>query len=214
MAYSHTRFRKTLAIVRILTGAVFVMIGSFKVSSLEFGKMVFPQFLENAIKSGAAEWIRPLLEWVVANGPARIGVTIGFVELFIGIALVLGLAVRPAALLGMFYSAGLLVATWNDAGTAPSMLQSTEHQFRNLFPFLVFLLLGVGHAGETWGAGALYHRGRRRLLQRGFVAPVPPAGPVDAPVKEPQSFEEMVEQEERERSEREVVAVTPRDSSE
>src|ERR1044071_640256 len=166
MAYSHTRFRKTLAVVRVLTGLVFIWIGSFKISSLEFAKVVFPQFLENGIKSNAAEWVRPLLEWIVSSGPGRIGVSIGFLELFIGIALVLGLAVRPAVLLGMIYSAFLLFATWNDSGTAPSMLQSAEHQYRNLFPFLVLLLLGVGHAGETWGAGALYHRGRKLMLER------------------------------------------------
>src|SRR3954470_4933524 len=166
MAYSHSRLRKTLAVARIMTGLVFLSVGTFKVSSIEFAKTIFPDFLESGIRGGAVTWIRPVLEWITSYGPARIGVAIGFVELFIGIALVLGLAVRPAALVGMLYSAGLFLATFDQAPTTPSMLQSAEHQFRNLFPFVVFLLLGVGHAGETWGLGSVYHRHRARKWER------------------------------------------------
>lgn len=162
MAYSHSRLRKTLSLVRVATGVVFVSVGYFKISSLAFARTVFPAFLENAIRGAAVEWMRPVLEWIAYTGPGRIGVVIGFVELFIGTALVLGLAVRPASLIGMIYSLALLLTTWNESGTSPSMLQSAEHQFRNLFPFLIFLLLGVGHAGETWGVGAMYHRHRDR----------------------------------------------------
>lgn len=196
MAYSHSRLRKTLAVVRILTGVVFVSTGAFKISSIQFAKVLFPAFLGDALQGGAVEWFRPVLQWIVSTGPGRVGVTIGFVELFIGIALVLGLAVRPAALLGMLYSFWLLLATWNVASNAPAMTQSDEHHFRNLFPFLVFLLLGVGHAGETWGLGSLYHRHRARKWEREQAAA---AAAESAPgeEKEPGSFEEFVEQQKR-----------------
>jgi uncharacterized membrane protein YphA (DoxX/SURF4 family) len=199
MAYSHSRLRKTLAFARILTGVVFVSVGTFKVSSMEFAKAIFPDFLDNGIHGGAVSWFRPLLEWIVSYGPARIGVLIGFVELFIGIAMVLGLAVRPAALVGMLYSAGLFLSTFDQAPTMPSMLQSAEHQFRNLFPFLVFLLLGVGHAGETWGLGSLYHHHRARKWEREAALAAVTGAPIvveDQP-KEPTSFEEFAELEER-----------------
>ena len=198
MAYSHSRLRKTLALVRILTGIVFVCVGTYKVSSIEFAKTVFPEFLDNAIRGGAVSWVRPFLEWIVSYGPARICVVIGFVELFVGIALVFGLAVRPAALVGMLYSAGLFLSTFDQAPATPSMMQSAEHQFRNLFPFLVFLMLGVGHAGETWGLGAVYHRRRARKWESETAlatAAEASAGAAAEP-KEPGSFEEFVEREE------------------
>lgn len=172
MAYSDSRLRNTLALVRVITGAVFFALGMFKISSLEFGKFVFPAFLDNAARGGAVEWLRPMMNSIQAIGPARIGVTLGFVELTIGIALVLGLAVRPACLMGILYSGWLLLATWNPLEGSASMLQTTEHQFRNLFPLMTFLLLGVGHAGETWGLGARYHRSRARSLADASVPKV------------------------------------------
>src|SRR4051812_24613608 len=117
MAYSHSRLRKTLAVARIMTGLVFLSVGTFKVSSIEFAKTIFPDFLESGIRGGAVTWIRPVLEWITSYGPARIGVAIGFVELFIGIGLILGLAVGPAALVGMLYSAGLFLAAFDQAPT-------------------------------------------------------------------------------------------------
>ena len=205
MAYSPSRLKKTLALVRIATGLVFVSTGVFKISSIEFARVLFPNFLEEAIQAGAAASVRPILEWIVSYGPGRIGVLVGFVELFIGIGLVLGLAVRPAALVGMLYSIGLFLATWNQTLNPASMLQSAEHQYWNLFPFVVFLLLGVGHAGETWGLGSLYHRRRKRNWQgekaEAAAAASSPEGDDD---DGPASFEEFSEQEESSR-ERENV---------
>ncbi len=196
MAYSHSRLRKTLAVVRFLAGGVFVSVGLYKVTSLEFAKVTFPAFLDDGIQGAAVDWIRPVLQWIVGFGPGRVGVMIGFVELFIGIALVLGLAVRPATVVGMLYSLCLFLATWNQAGSTPSMLQSAEHQFRNLFPFFVFFLLGVGHAGETWGLGAVYHRHRAlRWAREGARQHVEP--PAEKEDSEPGSFEEFLEREER-----------------
>lgn len=191
--------------VRILTGIVFVSAGLFKVSSIEFAKVIFPDFLEGGIRGGSVAWLRPVLEWIVAYGPGRVSVMIGFVELFIGFAMVLGLAVRPAALVGMLYSAGLFFATLNQAPTTPSMLQSAEHQFRNLFPFLVFLMVGVGHAGETWGVGSLYHHRRARRWERETAAVPVPEAPAEDEAKEPDSFEEFVESEARAVGERETA---------
>ena len=179
MAYSHSRLRKTLALVRIMTGAVFLSLGAFKVSSLEFGKFIFPDFLDAAARTGAPAWFRPLINAILNYGPARVGVFFGFVELSIGVALVLGLAVRPACLLGFLYSAWIMLATWNPVEGSASMLQTTDHQFRALFPLMVFALLGVGHAGETWGVGSLYHR--RRAKAWGDETPRPePRPPVAA----------------------------------
>lgn len=195
MAYSHSRLRKTLALVRIGTGVAFVSLGWYKVASLEFAKFAFPDFLDTALRGGAAGIVQPLLQWILNAGPARVGVAIGFLELFIGIALVLGLAVRPACALGMVYMATVWLCSWNPPAAGAQFLQTTEFQFRNLFPLLVFLQLAVGHAGETWGIGALYHHHRDR---RWAEAPVE-AAVLIPPRHEPASFEEYAEAEAEER---------------
>lgn len=198
MAYSHSRLRKTLALVRIATGLVFVTTGAFKVSSLEFGRAIFPAFVDNALRGGAVSWIQPLLEGIRSYGIAKVGIGIGFVELFVGTAMILGLAVRPAALVGMLYTGTLALATWNPIDTIPTMLQGGDYQFRNLFPFGILLLLGVGHAGETWGIGALYHRHRARKWARGNEEREESRAQVDEELeREPASFEELAELEAR-----------------
>ncbi len=209
MAYSHTRLRKTLALIRIATGFVFVFTGAFKISSLEFGRELFPTFLDSGIRGAAAEWFRPVLEWVVSYGPARIGISLGFLELFIGVALILGLAVRVASAAGVLYTAGLLFATWNLTDSTPSMLQSSEHQFRNLFPCLIFVLLGVGHAGETWGVGALYHRHRDRRWARDAEREAQRTATDVEAEREPTSFEEFAEMEARAAREKAPEQVPP-----
>lgn len=195
MAYSHSRLRKTLALVRIATGIAFVSLGWYKVASLEFAKFVFPDFLDSALRGGGAGIVQPLLHRILTAGPARIGVGIGFLELFIGVALLLGLAVRPACLAGLVYISIAWLASWNPA-TGPHLLQTAEYQFRFLFPLLIFLVLGVGHAGETWGVGALYHHHRDRIWAseklKTSEVPVTPA-------HEPASFEEYADAEAQER---------------
>ena len=164
MPYSYSRTCKMLALVRIVTGIVFILVGYYKVSSIVFARQVFPGLLDRALELTAASWIHPVLQYIISFGPSRIAISVGFFELFIGVALVLGLVVRVATLFGMVYTFGLLVSSWNQSEGTLSMLQTGDHQFRNLFPFLVMLLLGSGHAGETWGLGALYHHHRMRRL--------------------------------------------------
>lgn len=180
--------------------------GLFKVSSLEFARSSFSDFLDSAIQGGAVEWLRPTLLWIEHYGTARFCIGIGFVELFIGFALVLGLAVRPAALVGMLYATALLLTTWHEVPGGPAMMQGSEHQFRFVFPAFVFLMLGIGHAGETWGLGALYHYHRSRAWER---TPEDVARPAEVMAQgeeeideeeEPGSFEELLEQEERARA--------------
>ena len=194
--YSNVRLRKSLALVRILAGLVFVWMGAYKVSSLDFVSTVFPDFLDSAIHGGAATWMRPLFHTIMATSVGKVGVLIGLSELFIGIALLLGLAVRPACFVGMLYSFGLLAATWNPVEGGPAtMLRTAAHHYRNLFPLLVFWLLAAGHAGETWGLGALYHHHRARKFDSEVVKDSAPARAVRM---EPRSFEELAEAEQQE----------------
>jgi uncharacterized membrane protein YphA (DoxX/SURF4 family) len=199
MAYSHSRLRKTLALVRIATGIALLYAGGYKVSSLEFARSVFPDYLDAGLRGGAADWVQPILAWMLHFGPGRIAVTMGFVELFIGVSLVLGLVVRPACALGMVYMGFLWLSAWNQVPGSVAVLRSGAFDFRNLFPLLLFLTLGIGHAGETWGLGALYHRHRARTL-----ALEKERAPLEVvPEREPASFEEVAEAEARAQGESE-----------
>jgi hypothetical protein len=93
---------------------------------------------------------------------------LGCVELTIAFCLVLGVLVRPACLLGMFYMINLTAATWFQPAPGEPLWHFPDEQLRHGLPFLVFLILAIGHAGENWGLGALYHRGRHKRWEKSW----------------------------------------------
>jgi uncharacterized membrane protein YphA (DoxX/SURF4 family) len=164
MSYSHLRLRKTLALVRIFTGILFLLASIHKISSWEFAKIQFPEFVWNGIHGGAVGFYADFLANVVLQHPSRWAAVVASTELFMGIGLLLGLAVRPVSVVGMFYSINLMLATWNVTGSSDGPWRYGESLSAQVLMFFLFLLFGIGHAGENWGVGSLYHR---RNSQRG-----------------------------------------------
>jgi uncharacterized membrane protein YphA (DoxX/SURF4 family) len=161
MAYSHARLRNTLALVRVITGVVFIILGEYKISSLEFARIGFPQFIWDATHGTAVGFYADFLGSFVWPHMGRYAILVGFTELFIGVGLTLGLAVRPISIVGMVYMVNLMLATWMAPGPGEMLSRYLDTQLSHVMPLLVFFVLGVGHAGETWGLGSLYHRRRR-----------------------------------------------------
>jgi len=198
MAYSHARLRNTLAVVRILTGVLFLVFGVYKISSMEFARAGFPQFLWEATHGGGVGFYGRFLDSFVWESTGKYAILVGFVELFMGIGLLLGLVVRPIALLGMVYSVNLMLATWMLPGPGQPLWRYLDGEMRYIALFLLFLLLGVGHAGENWGLGAIYHHHRHLDWEK------------DEPVS-PQDFaEENVEEENVEDDEAFPITSLPR----
>jgi uncharacterized membrane protein YphA (DoxX/SURF4 family) len=175
MAYSQQRLVRTLAAVRIATGLVFLVLGAHKISSIAYARGDFRDFLEAAQYGGAIEFYRTNLLPMMWHHAGFFATLSGFIELTVGIGLLLGLAVRPVSLLGMAYLTNLMLATWWQPAQGAPLWQHLGVQLPNIFAFFLFLLLGVGHAGEHWGLGALYHR--RVRVRRGEEAEARPESP-------------------------------------
>ncbi len=198
MAYSHARLRKTLAFVRMATGIAFLLLGQYKIASLEFAEVEFPTFMRNAIQGDAIAFYGRFLNSFVWGHVRSYAVLVGLLELFIGVALLLGLAVRPVALIGMIYCANLMLATWWAPGTAEPLWRYISNEALFFAVFFLFLLFGIGHAGEDWGLGAIYHRHRSRKWERASE-PVPEK-PRPVLVEPPEAEEELAEETEEEDS--------------
>ncbi len=166
MPYTHARLRNALALVRIATGLVFLDVAWYKISSVEFARVDFVQFLWGAMHGGAVGWFGRFLETFVWPNPTKAAVTIGFLEMFIGIGLVLGLLVRPVCAVGVVYMVSLMLATWHQSALGEPMWNFPDEQLRYIIPFFLFLLLAIGHAGENFGLGALYHRRRHKRWEK------------------------------------------------
>jgi uncharacterized membrane protein YphA (DoxX/SURF4 family) len=190
MAYTHARLRNTLALVRIGTGLLFVSLGYSKVSNIEFARTDFTQFLWSAMHGGAPDFYARLLESYVWPYATKFAVGMGFLELFIGVGLVLGLTIRPVCIVGMTYMLNLMLATWNQSSLGEPLFSFPDEQMRYALPFCIFLLLGIGHAGENWGLGTLYHRRRHKKWEKQWrINMVPGLPPTEQPKASEKSFD-------------------------
>lgn len=166
MAYSHARLRNTLAFVRVMTGVLFLVGGGLKISSWDFARNEFPQFVWDAIRGTAVGFYGEFLTSVAVQHLSRAAAVVAFTELTIGVGLFLGLAVRPVSLLGMFYSVNLMLATWNQPPGTELNARYMDNLIKLILMFFMFLVFAIGHAGENWGLGSLYHRRRRARWER------------------------------------------------
>ncbi len=177
MAYTHTRLRNTLAIVRIAFGVLFIDIGWYKISSVQFAKVDFPQFLYDTIGGSAIPWYGQFLTRFVLPYSTKWAVGIGFLELTIGVCLVLGALTRVVSIAGMIYMVNLALATWYQPAPGEPLYHYPDEQLRHAIPFLIFLILAVGHAGENLGLGTLYHRRRNKEWEKKWEITVVPGLP-------------------------------------
>lgn len=177
MAYTHSRLRKTLALVRIGVGLLLIHSGYYKVSSITFARVDFQDFLFNSVSSTAVDFYGKFLTAYVVPHATKIGIALGFFELFLGISLVLGLLTRPVCALGMFYQINFVLATWWQPGPGEPLWHYPDEQLRYVFPFFIFLILGIGHAGENWGLGSLYHGRRHERWEKRWEVKVVPGLP-------------------------------------
>ncbi len=166
MAYSHSRLRNTLAFVRVVTGVLFLVGGGLKISSWDFARNEFPQFVWDAIRGTAVGFYGEFLTSVAVQHLSRAAAVVAFTELTIGVGLLLGLAVRPVSLLGMFYSVNLMLATWNLPPGTGLNARYMDNLIKLILMLFMFLVFAIGHAGENWGLGSLYHRRRRARWER------------------------------------------------
>jgi len=177
MAYTHSRLRKTLALVRIGVGLLFLHSGFYKVSSITFARADFPSFLSDSTSSTAVDFYAKFLTAWVLPYSTKIAVGLGFFELFLGISLVLGLLIRPVCVLAMLYQVNFILATWWQPGPGEPLWHYPDEQLRYVFPFFIFLILGIGHAGENWGLGSLYHGRRHERWEKRWEVKVVPGLP-------------------------------------
>jgi len=161
MKYSEKRLRRALALVRITVGLVYVCYG--------YEKLFDPVFFDYGFMQRLSYWqtsVAPGYAWVwqmLAAHPSRWAVFFGTVEMFLGVALLFGLATRLACLVGMLYMLHFSGLSWYPDDTPFFFWRFLELHLGQIALFAVFLLMGLGHAGDIWGLGAIYHRVRVRL---------------------------------------------------
>lgn len=150
-----------MALVRIAVGAVYVTYGYTKLFDTAYYEYIFVPRL-SSWEGMVAPWYGWAWQMIWAH-THRWELFFGTVEMFIGVALLLGLATRPACLVGLIYLFHRLSLSWYPDDQVFELYRFLELHIEQIGVGCVFLLLGLGHAGDIWGLGAFYHRIRLRL---------------------------------------------------
>src|SRR5229473_2823825 len=102
---------KALAGLRIAVGALFLIFGEYKVFGTEFTLGGgFQYWINRFLEEGAYPFMIPVLQNFVLHLAKPIAFLVAYGELAIGLALVLGILVRPASICGVIYMLTLLVS--------------------------------------------------------------------------------------------------------
>jgi uncharacterized membrane protein YphA (DoxX/SURF4 family) len=105
-----------MAGVRVAAAVFFLLFGEYKVAGPGFAHGGFQTFLHDSIANSAVIFYRPILSGLVLPHPVVFGYLVGVVELRIGIALLVGLWVRLACVLGILFLLNLTLAAWREPG--------------------------------------------------------------------------------------------------
>jgi len=147
-----------VAIARILTGIIFVAEGWGKIA----GEFVRGGFAESVRETAAEAWPfwESFLRSVVLPNAGAFGWFFAIAELALGIALVLGLLTRVAAVGGMLLMVILLLGqTYVERGGWEKWVTAG---LTSKFALLLLGLLFLADAGRAWGLDARLRRGPRQ----------------------------------------------------
>ena|SRR5215467_12807109 len=153
---------RALAFLRIAVGLLFLIFGQYKVFGTQFTLHGGFQFWINRfLAEGAYPFMAPVLRSFVLPHATPIAFLVAYGELAIGVALLLGICIRPACVFGLLYMLTLLFSS-NYPGPQASAWQyfgaSLDHSVLALC-FVAFLL---GRSDAIWSIRAR-HSAKRNL---------------------------------------------------
>ena len=132
-----------MAVLRIAVGLLFLIFGEYKVFGTEFTLHGgFQIWIQKFLTEGAYPFVIPILRGFVLPHATPIAFLVAYGELAIGIALVLGVLVRPASACGLLYMLTLLFSSNYPGARAPFWQYfgaSLDHSVLALC-FLAFLM--------------------------------------------------------------------------
>lgn len=142
---------RTIAVVRVATGVLFLFFGEYKVAGPGFAHGGFQQYLQGYIGGDAVAFYRPFLAHLVLPHAVFFGYFVGVLEVWIGASLVLGCWVRPASAAGAFFMLNLALATWWEPGHGVAVWRYFGAELDKiplLFLFLIFYSTSAQRPGE------------------------------------------------------------------
>lgn len=146
---------RALAALRIGVGIFFLIFGEYKVFGTQFTLHGGFQFWINKfLEGGAYPFMEPVLRGFVLAHATPIAFLVAYGELAIGIALVLGILVRPASAAGLVFMLTLLVSSDYPGAGAPFWQYFGASLSHSVFA-LCFVAFLLGRADAVWSVQAV-----------------------------------------------------------
>jgi uncharacterized membrane protein YphA (DoxX/SURF4 family) len=151
---------RALAFLRIGVGAFFLIFAQYKILSTQFTLHGGFQFWINKFltEGGAYPLMAPILRNFVLPHAMPIAFLVAYGELAIGLALLLGVFVRPASIAGLIFMLTLLFSSDYPGSSAPLWQYFGASLSHSVFA-LCFLTLLFGDAESVWSIRGGKRRG-------------------------------------------------------
>jgi len=136
--------------LRIAVGVLFVIFGQYKVFGTQFTLHGGFQFWINKfLEDGAYPFMVPVLRGFVLPHATAIAFLVAYGELAIGVALAIGVWVRPASVFGFLYMLSLLFSS-NFPGAHAPLWQYFGASLDHSVLALCFVAFLVGDSATAW----------------------------------------------------------------
>ena len=141
---------RALALLRIAVGVLFLIFGQYKVFGTQFTLHGGFQFWINRfLEGGAYPFMEPILRGFVLPHATPIAFLVAYGELCIGIALMVGILVRPASIAGLVFMLTLLFSS-NYPGPNVPLWQYFGASLDHSVLALCFAAFLIGRSDSVW----------------------------------------------------------------
>ena len=145
---------RALAVLRIGVGVFFLIFGEYKVFGTQFTLHGgFQYWINRFLEGGAYPFMAPVLRGFVLAHATPIAFLVAYSELTIGVALVLGILVRPASIGGLLFMLTLLFSSDYPGAGAPFWQYFGASLSHSVFA-LCFVAFLITPAETVWSVRA------------------------------------------------------------
>lgn len=149
---------KALTGLRVAVGVLFLIFAQYKAFGTQFTLGGgFQYWIGRFLQDGAYPFVVPVLKHFVLPHARPIAFLVAYGELAIGVALVLGILVRPASICGLIYMLALLFSA-NYPGPHAAFWQYFGASLEHLVLALCFATFAATDPKETLSLAALLRR--------------------------------------------------------
>src|SRR5215470_13235839 len=149
---------RALAMLRIGVGIFFLIFGEYKVFGTQFTLHGgFQYWINRFLDGGAYPFMVPVLRGFVLTHATPIAFLVAYGELAIGIALVVGILVRPASVGGGVFMLTLLFSS-DYPGSSAAFWQYLGASLGHSVFLLCFVAFLIGRADTIWSVKAIRPR--------------------------------------------------------